>query len=434
VISNSTPLPTADGVKHAIVHFEISIESFRAAAAARSHFDVLVVDARNGAVVLDSRLPQAKGGRLGRPGDQRFTHIVRAGQDRGTSHVGGRPAAFQRLGHVDGNVNDWYVVAVAPSAAGPLYGVGALPFVMVVLALVLLAVGVASYRAAQRDLATATTAERRKLTRMREAIAGIARNADGLAQAAADLTAVSDELSEGAEQASAQAKVVAHAAAEVSSNLQTVAGATTEMDASIQEIGRTQAHVTSSVNAAVAGTSAADAKMRQLDDASAEIGQILKVITSIADQTNLLALNATIEAARAGEHGKGFAVVAGEVKELARETAKATEDIGARIAAAQASSVDAAASIREIGEIIGQVNDTHATIAAAVDQQTATAGDMARNIAGAAEGSAQIAENITSMAAAVAATSQSASATRCSATELNRMAAELRELLSAFGT
>jgi methyl-accepting chemotaxis protein len=142
-----------------------------------------------------------------------------------------------------------------------------------------------------------------------------------------------------------------------------------------------------------------------LGESSQQIGKVIEVITSIAEQTNLLALNATIEAARAGEAGKGFAVVAGEVKELAKETAKATEEIGSRIAAIQSDTSDAVGAIGEIEQVIARIADMQTTIASAVEEQTATTNEIGRNVAEAARGSAEIAENIVSVAQAARETS-----------------------------
>jgi methyl-accepting chemotaxis protein len=148
-----------------------------------------------------------------------------------------------------------------------------------------------------------------------------------------------------------------------------------------------------------------NATVGKLGDSSIEIGNVIKVITSIAEQTNLLALNATIEAARAGEAGKGFAVVANEVKDLARETAKATEDIGRRVEAIQADTREAVDAIAEISSVIARINDYQTTIASAVEEQTATTNEMSRNVAEAAMGSTEIAQNIVGVATAAQTTS-----------------------------
>jgi methyl-accepting chemotaxis protein len=170
----------------------------------------------------------------------------------------------------------------------------------------------------------------------------------------------------------------------------------------------------------------------RLGESSREIGDVVKVITSIAEQTNLLALNATIEAARAGEAGKGFAVVANEVKELAQETAKATEDIARRVEAIQQDTTGAVSAIGRISEVIGQINDYQLTIASAVEEQTATTNEMSRSVGEAADGSGQIATNIGGVSGAADATNQALGQTRTAVDELARMATELRTAVSRF--
>ena len=159
---------------------------------------------------------------------------------------------------------------------------------------------------------------------------------------------------------------------------------------------------------------------------------MVKAITGIAQQTNLLALNATIEAARAGEAGKGFAVVANEVKDLAQETAKATEDIARRVEMIQADTGGAVDAIGQISAIIMQINDYQTTIASAVEEQTATTSEMNRNVSDAASGSEQIAANISGVAAAAAQTTSGANNTSGAASDLSRMAGELKTLVGQF--
>jgi methyl-accepting chemotaxis protein len=170
----------------------------------------------------------------------------------------------------------------------------------------------------------------------------------------------------------------------------------------------------------------------KLGESSAEIGNVIKVITSIAQQTNLLALNATIEAARAGEAGKGFAVVANEVKELAKQTAKATEDISRKIEAIQEDTTSAVDAIAQITTIIHQINDLQNTIASAVEEQTATTGEISRNVGEAAHGSNGIAQNISSVAQAARSTTEGASNTKSAADNLSRIAVDLQKLVAQF--
>jgi methyl-accepting chemotaxis protein len=204
------------------------------------------------------------------------------------------------------------------------------------------------------------------------------------------------------------------------------------MGASIREIARNANAAAQVAQQAVRVAEATNSTIAKLGESSREIGQVLKVITSIAEQTNLLALNATIEAARAGEAGKGFAVVANEVKELAKETSKATEDIGRKIEAIQSDTRGAVETINQISQIIDQVNDISNTIASAVEEQTATTNEISRNVLDAAKGSGEIAQNITGVAKAAQGTMQGAGDSQQAAAELARMAAELQQLVNRF--
>jgi methyl-accepting chemotaxis protein len=267
---------------------------------------------------------------------------------------------------------------------------------------------------------------------LRGSIAAISHNADHLARSSEELSAVSMQMSNAAEQTSSQAGAASGASDQISRNVQSVAAGVEEMGASIREIARNAAEAARIATEAVRVVSATTATINKLGQSSAEIGQVIKVITSIAQQTNLLALNATIEAARAGEAGKGFAVVANEVKELAKETARATEDISRRIEAIQGDTRGAVEAIDRIGTVIGKVNDISNTIASAVEQQTATTNEIGRGVGEAARGSVEITQSITALAEAARQTAGGAANTQRAGTALARMASELQQLTSNF--
>jgi methyl-accepting chemotaxis protein len=267
---------------------------------------------------------------------------------------------------------------------------------------------------------------------LRGNVTKIAQTAQALAAASHELTAVSQQMATNAEETATQANVASAAAEQVSSNVTTVSTAAEEMGASIKEIAKSANEAARVATSAVKVAENTNATVAKLGESSAEIGNVIKVITSIAQQTNLLALNATIEAARAGEAGKGFAVVANEVKELAKQTAKATEDISRKIEAIQGDTKGAVEAIAQIGKIINQINDIQNTIASAVEEQTATTGEISRNVTEAAKGSSEIAQNITGVAQAARGTTEGASNTKNSADELSRMALDLQKLVAQF--
>jgi len=254
-------------------------------------------------------------------------------------------------------------------------------------------------------------------------------NAQALASSSEELTAVSQQMSSNSEETATQSNVVAAASEQVSKNVATVATSAEEMSASAKEIAKNATEAAKVATQAVKVASDTNKTVAKLGESSIEIGKVIKVITSIAQQTNLLALNATIEAARAGEAGKGFAVVANEVKELAKQTAAATEDISGKIEAIQTDTKAAVNAIDEISKIINQINDIQNTIASAVEEQTATTNEIARNATEAAKGSTEISKNIANVSEAAKNTTQGANNTLTAATELAKLAADLKRVV-----
>ena len=270
------------------------------------------------------------------------------------------------------------------------------------------------------------------LSDLRTSISAIAGNSEALAAAAEELQVVSEQMGTNAAETSNQVSLVTEGSVEVSRNVETVSAAAEEMSASIKEIAKNASDAAKVAETAVTAAATTNETVGKLGESSAEIGLIVKVITGIAQQTNLLALNATIEAARAGEAGKGFAVVANEVKELAKETAKATEDISQKIEAIQSDTGQSVEAISEIGQIIGQISEYQNTIASAVEEQAATTSEIAQSVTDASRGSSEITSNMQAVGAAAESTASGAADSNQAASELSRMAAELQNLVGQF--
>lgn len=272
----------------------------------------------------------------------------------------------------------------------------------------------------------------RAFSHMRATIKTIAENASALNSASEQMTGVSQQMAASAEETSSQATVVSASAEQVSRNVETVAAGIEEMTSSIREIAQSANEAAKVATTAVQVAEATTGTIAQLNESSSRISDVTKVITSISEQTNLLALNATIEAARAGEAGRGFAVVANEVKELARETASATEEIGKRVEGIQHDTGSAVAAINQIATIIRQIHETQNTIASAVEEQTATTNEIGRSVSEVAKGSSDIAGTISGVATATQDTAAGASSTQNAAQELAAMANELEQLVARF--
>jgi methyl-accepting chemotaxis protein len=266
----------------------------------------------------------------------------------------------------------------------------------------------------------------------RSSIQAIFNASTQLSSASGQMSLVSADMSAVAEETAAQSTTVGAAAQEVSRNLQTVAAGSEEMSASINEIAGNAVEAAKVASDAVKIASTTNQTILKLGNSSAEIGEVIKLITSIAQQTNLLALNATIEAARAGESGKGFAVVANEVKELAKATTEAAEDINQKIGAIQADAKGAVDAIGEITSVIAHVNEIANMIANSVEEQTATTNEISHNVTEAAAGGSEIARNIAGVATAAEATAKGAAESQTAALDLSAMSDELKQLVNRF--
>jgi methyl-accepting chemotaxis protein len=255
---------------------------------------------------------------------------------------------------------------------------------------------------------------------------------DTVSSASTELETAANTLTKTAEVTQDLSGAVASASEQASANVQSVASATEEMTASVNEISRQVQESSRIAGDAVNQAQRTDARINELSQAAGRIGDVVKLITAIAEQTNLLALNATIEAARAGEAGRGFAVVASEVKQLASQTAKATEEISAQIAGMQTATQDSVAAIKEIGGTIGRISDIASTIAAAVEEQGAATNEIARNVGEAAKGTTQVATSITDVNRGAGETGSASAQVLASAQSLSAESHHLRVEVDKF--
>ncbi|MGI5239684.1 methyl-accepting chemotaxis protein [Dactylosporangium sp. CA-139066] len=272
----------------------------------------------------------------------------------------------------------------------------------------------------------------RGLERLGASLREVDGNVARVSTAAEQLTAAAGSMSASAVRSSGEARTASAATEGISQDIGTVATGSEEIGASIQEIARSTSDAAATADRAVRQAADAAGVLGRLGQSSGEIETVVRLITSIAEQTNLLALNATIEAARAGDAGKGFAVVATEVKDLAQETARATEDIATRVGAIQRDSAAAVAAIEQISDVISTIRDAQASIAAAVEEQSATTSEMSRTVGQVAGRAQQINDNVTSVAAVAEETTGVARGTAETAAELNGIAGDLRRTVAVF--
>ena len=270
------------------------------------------------------------------------------------------------------------------------------------------------------------------MDKLQEILRGVSAHTFKLTTASQELLDASEQITVNSGETAVQSNSVSRATQQVTQNLQSLSTGASEMTLTIQSIAANANEAAKVASSAVSAAQAANTTVAKLGQSGAEIGIVIKVITSIAQQTNLLALNATIEAARAGEAGKGFAVVANEVKELAKQTAQATEDISRKINAIQLDTKDAVAAIGTVSGVINQINNISATIAAAVEEQSATTNEMTRNASEAADGAGDISRNIGGVTEKADGTLARARESQKAAQELASIAAELSTLMRQF--
>jgi methyl-accepting chemotaxis protein len=454
VVSNSTPIDVA-GRKVAILHFETELEPLRVRIARLmpQSSQARIVDEGTGTVILDSRTPVP-------------AVSEDAGVDEGLPKLTplsvpeGMGSARAAVPFAATNQNRWVVEVITPADGGlssttlvRLSGLAVMVIVLLVVAggvfarrivLPLQAVTEQAERLATGDLTGTLHLRRRdeigrlsaavdtatkQLARM---VGEIGSTGAALKDSAGQLSIVSDNLTTVAADASSRASTACAVSGEVESSVQTISAGAEQLAVSVGEIASSANRATEVARASVQAADEANTQISQLGSAVMEIGDVVRLITSIAEQTNLLALNATIEAARAGEAGKGFAVVADEVKQLAQETAHATGDITARIHSIQGSSLSATEAVANIGRVIGDINESNLTIASAVEEQSATTNTLSRTVMAAALGLSDVTREIAGVTQVSETTLDNAQAGGKAAEDIAELAAQLTNLTERF--
>src|SRR4051794_6684744 len=447
VVANATPI-SVGGQTVAFLHFETNLDAVQArvAASLEPGMSARIVDADTGALIADTRghsagsaesLPKAR------------TWGTAAGPIRATTAIAA----------VSTNENHWRVEVSAPTPrpfTSALLAKCAL-LLIPVLALALIARRfarnlsrpIARITAVSESLARGDLTQRAEIDRgdeigrmgaaldaatdtVRETVAQLTNSVAVLVDHGGQLVSSSATMEGIASGASARAASVTRSVDQVSGMVASVAAGAEEMTSSITEITRSATEAARVAGDAVALAAETNQTVAKLGDSSAQINSIVGVITGIAEQTNLLALNATIEAARAGESGKGFAVVAGEVKELAQETAKATESIAALVEAIQVDTSQAVSAIERIATVIDEVSGYQGSIASAVEEQSATTDEMARAVSVAASSTESVRQEVDALATGTQETTEGTQGVRAAGDELARIAVELEELVGRF--
>jgi len=453
VISNSTVVPTPDGRKHAIFHFEVSIESFRRAAATQRTAHLLVIDRRSGRIVIDSAMPQRQGKPLGRPGTPELMRLVRTLGSGAVGSVGGHDAAVESVRVTRGNANRWTVVAVAPQVVG--YGlsvVGIAPLVLLLVALALLVAAPVVLVVGRRKQEEVERRERERLQFEQERAQRAEENAALATEAGERAARIARLVAAVREQAAA----VASAATEVEGYsdtgaraLEGIADAVGELMTSSHErlatVQQAQAAAEESSRSAARGTEAAreardaihtvreaarllDGVVGSLGDRSSRIGEIVASITAISEQTNLLALNAAIEAARAGEQGRGFAVVADEVRKLAEESHASAQSISRLLHEIEEASREAISRSNESAQGLDSGVETVESALEHLEQIAGQVKEMHLALGSLAASAEEAEASMRSASESATRSTELTSRTHAAATSLARTARELDEL------